>query len=158
LQASGALRRAVTDPARDHAAKSALVTDLFAKSLSKSTLDLLDQTVALRWSRTTDIVDAIEQLAVEAEATVELSAEEPAKAEEAPVEEAVAASAEAVVEKTEEPTQAQDAQEDQEAPVTAAANETEALVTEVIEATEATVDEVNESGRTVIAFPFASNS
>jgi F-type H+-transporting ATPase subunit delta len=69
LQSSGAFRRAVTDPARDHAAKSALVSDVFGKTLAKSTLDLVDQLVALRWSRTSDIVDAIEQLAVEAEAT-----------------------------------------------------------------------------------------
>jgi len=69
LQSSGALRRAVTDPARDHEAKSALVADLFGASLTKSTLDLVVQLVALRWSRTSDIVHAIEQLAVEAEAT-----------------------------------------------------------------------------------------
>ena len=69
LQSSGALRRAVTDPARDHEAKTALVTDLFAASTSKSTLDLIVQLVALRWSRTSDIMHAIEQLAVEAEAT-----------------------------------------------------------------------------------------
>ncbi len=69
LQSSGALRRAVTDPARDHEAKTALVTDLFAASTSKSTLDLIVQLVALRWSRTSDIMRAIEQLAVEAEAT-----------------------------------------------------------------------------------------
>ena len=69
LQASGALRRAVTDPARDHEAKSALIKDLFGKNISASVLDLLIQIVALRWSRTTDVVDAIEQLAVEAEAT-----------------------------------------------------------------------------------------
>ena len=69
LQSSGALRRAVTDPARDHEAKTALVTDLFAANVSKSTLDLIVQLVALRWSRTSDIVHAIEQLAVEAEAT-----------------------------------------------------------------------------------------
>lgn len=69
LQSSGALRRAVTDPARDHEAKGALVTDLFGKTLAKSTLDLVLQLVALRWSRTLDIVHAVEQLAVEAEAT-----------------------------------------------------------------------------------------
>ncbi len=69
LQSSGALRRAVTDPARDHVAKSALVNDLFGKTLSKSTMDLVVQLVALRWSRTSDIVHAVEQLAVEAEAT-----------------------------------------------------------------------------------------
>ncbi len=69
LQSSGALRRAVTDPARDHEAKTALVTDLFVASTSKSTLDLIVQLVALRWSRTSDIMHAIEQLAVEAEAT-----------------------------------------------------------------------------------------
>jgi F-type H+-transporting ATPase subunit delta len=69
LQSSGALRRAITDPARDHEAKSALVTDLFGKSLSQSTLDLMIQLVALRWSRTSDVVHAVEQLAVEAEAT-----------------------------------------------------------------------------------------
>ena len=69
LQSSGALRRAITDPARDHDAKSALVTDLFGKSLSQSTLDLMIQLVALRWSKTSDVVHAVEQLAVEAEAT-----------------------------------------------------------------------------------------
>jgi F-type H+-transporting ATPase subunit delta len=69
LQSSGALRRAITDPARDHEAKSALVTDLFGKSLSQSTLDLMIQLVALRWSRTSDVVHAVDQLAVEAEAT-----------------------------------------------------------------------------------------
>lgn len=69
LQSSGALRRAITDPARDHEAKTALVTDIFGATLSKSTLDLIVQIVALRWSRTSDVVHAIEQLAVEAEAT-----------------------------------------------------------------------------------------
>jgi len=68
LQSSGALRRAVTDPAHDHNAKAALVKDLF-KSLSPSVQDLLVDAVALRWSQTSDVVDAIEQVAVEAEAT-----------------------------------------------------------------------------------------
>lgn len=68
LQSSGALRRAMTDPAHDHNAKGALVKDLF-KNLSVGVQDLLVDAVALRWSQTTDIVDAIEQIAVEAEAT-----------------------------------------------------------------------------------------
>ncbi|MEI6038244.1 MAG: F0F1 ATP synthase subunit delta [Actinomycetes bacterium] len=69
LQSSGALRRAVTDPARDHEAKSALVKEIFGKSVQARTIELLVEIVALRWSRISDLVEAIEQLAVEAEAT-----------------------------------------------------------------------------------------
>lgn len=63
------LRRAITDPARDKAAKAALVKDLFAKSTGTLAVSLLSELSGLRWSATKDLVYAIEQLAIEAEAS-----------------------------------------------------------------------------------------
>ena len=63
------LRRAITDPARDKAAKAALVRDLFSKSTGTLAVSLLSELSGLRWSATKDLVYAIEQLAIEAEAS-----------------------------------------------------------------------------------------
>jgi F-type H+-transporting ATPase subunit delta len=63
------LRRAFADPSRDAAAKSALVKDLFGKSLSSVAVDLLAKVSTLRWSAGGDIVYVLEQLAIEAEAS-----------------------------------------------------------------------------------------
>lgn len=63
------VRRAITDPARDGAAKSALIRDLFAKSTSPLAVGLLSDVAGLRWSATQDLVYATEQLAIEAEAS-----------------------------------------------------------------------------------------
>jgi len=63
------LRRAFADPSRDAAAKSALVKDLFGKSLSSVAVDLLAMVSTLRWSAGGDIVYVLEQLAIEAEAS-----------------------------------------------------------------------------------------
>ena len=63
------LRRAITDPARDKAAKAALVKDLFSKSTGTLAVSLLSELSGLRWSATKDLVYAIEQLAIEAEAS-----------------------------------------------------------------------------------------
>jgi F-type H+-transporting ATPase subunit delta len=63
------LRRAVTDPSRDKAAKAALVKDLFGKSTGALAISLLSDVSALRWSATKDVIHVIEQLAIEAEAS-----------------------------------------------------------------------------------------
>ena len=69
LYSSVSLRRALTDPARDAAAKSLLAQDLFASSISPGALSILIESVALRWSASIDLASAIEQLAIESEAT-----------------------------------------------------------------------------------------
>ncbi|MEI7722303.1 MAG: F0F1 ATP synthase subunit delta [Actinomycetota bacterium] len=63
------LRRAITDPSRDKAAKAALVKDLFGKSTGALAVSLLSDASALRWSATKDVIHVIEQLAIEAEAS-----------------------------------------------------------------------------------------
>ena len=69
LNSSIGLRRAFTDPARDAAAKAELAKDLFAKNISAKVLELVSAAAALRWSSSVDISGALEQLAIEAEAT-----------------------------------------------------------------------------------------
>jgi F-type H+-transporting ATPase subunit delta len=69
IDSSVALRRAFTDPARDAAAKSELLSDLFGGKLGAKAQSLLAQAVALRWSTSGQMVDALEQIAVEAEAS-----------------------------------------------------------------------------------------
>ncbi len=69
LDSSIGLRRALTDPSRDGASKAELISDLFAKSLHAKAISLLGAAVALRWSTPTQLADALEQLAVEAEAS-----------------------------------------------------------------------------------------
>ena len=63
------LRRAITDPSRDKAAKAALVKDLFGKSTGALAISLLSDVSALRWLATKDVIHVIEQLAIEAEAS-----------------------------------------------------------------------------------------
>ena len=67
LAGSIALRRAITDPSRDSAAKVALVTDLFGKSLDANALEIITNIASLRWSSSADLVPVIEQLAIEAQ-------------------------------------------------------------------------------------------
>ncbi len=69
LDSSIGLRRALTDPSRDGASKAELISDLFAKSLNAKAISLLGASVELRWSTPTQLADALEQLAVEAEAS-----------------------------------------------------------------------------------------
>ena len=68
IDSSTGLRRALTDSARDAASKSDLVSDLFKKTIGAKALSLLGTAVSLRWSSPSGIADAIEQIAVEAEA------------------------------------------------------------------------------------------
>ena len=63
------VRRSITYPARDKAAKAALVKDLFTKSTGTLAVSLLSEISGLRWSATKDLVYATEQLAIEAEAS-----------------------------------------------------------------------------------------
>ena len=63
------VRRALTDSSRDGAAKGALIKDLLASKVGKATVGLLTDLSALRWSGAKDLVQVIEQLAIEAEAT-----------------------------------------------------------------------------------------
>ena len=69
LNSAVGLRRAFTDPSRDGASKAVLVNDLFGKSVTTKVLDILTVAVSLRWSSSIDFASAIEQLAIEAEAT-----------------------------------------------------------------------------------------
>ena len=64
-----ALRRAITDPSRDIAAKSALIKDLFGSKIGKEASDLISGIAALRWSASKDVIYVLEQLAIEAEAS-----------------------------------------------------------------------------------------
>lgn len=66
LDSSTGLRRALTDPSRDGAAKATLVDELFAQQLSKENLTLLKEAATLRWSTPSDLADAIEVLSIEA--------------------------------------------------------------------------------------------
>lgn len=67
LAGSIGLRRAITDPSRDSAAKVALVTELFGKTLDTKTLEIITNIASLRWSSSADLVQVIEQLAIEAQ-------------------------------------------------------------------------------------------
>ena len=70
LDSSTPLRRALTDNSRDANSKAELAKELFAKSTSDLTIKLLISLTALRWSSPSNLGDVIEQLAVEAEASV----------------------------------------------------------------------------------------
>jgi F-type H+-transporting ATPase subunit delta len=63
------VRRALTDTSRDAAAKSTLIKDLLASKVGTAAVGLLTDLSALRWSGAKDLVQVIEQLAIEAEAT-----------------------------------------------------------------------------------------
>ena len=67
LAGSIGLRRAITDPSRDSAAKVALVTEIFGKSIDAKALEIITNIASLRWSSSADLVPVVEQLAIEAE-------------------------------------------------------------------------------------------
>ena len=68
LDSSLPLRRALTDPTRDGASKTALVEDLFAKSLSSQSLAIVKSGASQRWSNPSDLPAALEIIAIEVEA------------------------------------------------------------------------------------------
>ena len=67
LDSSAPLRRSLTDAARDAKDKSKLVSDLFAKG-APNVVSLLSELANLKWSKPSDLADAVEQLAIETEA------------------------------------------------------------------------------------------
>ncbi|MDP1712286.1 MAG: F0F1 ATP synthase subunit delta [Candidatus Nanopelagicaceae bacterium] len=69
LAGSIGLRRAITDPSRDNAAKATLVTEIFGKTVDAKALGILTTISSLRWSSSGDLVQVIEQLAIEAQAS-----------------------------------------------------------------------------------------
>ncbi|HEY8478933.1 MAG TPA: F0F1 ATP synthase subunit delta [Spirillospora sp.] len=62
------LRRAISDPSRDGADKAQLVRILLEGKVSPAALGLVADVVRLRWSKPSELADAIEILAVTAEA------------------------------------------------------------------------------------------
>jgi F-type H+-transporting ATPase subunit delta len=70
LSTSVGMRRALTDNARDAGAKAELISNLFGKNISATAQSILASAASLRWSNPSELADAIEQLAVEAESFV----------------------------------------------------------------------------------------
>ncbi len=69
LDSTISLRRAFTDPARDSNSKESLARDLYSNKIDGTTLKLVEVAAASRWSTPSEFADAIEQLAVEAQAS-----------------------------------------------------------------------------------------
>lgn len=63
LDENAALRRALTDPAREADAKRALVKQLFGQQLSATALGVVEELAVSRWSAERDLADALEELA-----------------------------------------------------------------------------------------------
>ncbi len=63
-----ALRRAITDPARSATDKSGLLKQLFGSKISDKAFAIADGAIANRWSSPSDLLIAMEQIAIQAEA------------------------------------------------------------------------------------------
>jgi F-type H+-transporting ATPase subunit delta len=63
LEREPALRRALADPATPTAARSGLADRLFADKVGRPALDLVSDLVTSRWSRSVDMLEALETLA-----------------------------------------------------------------------------------------------
>lgn len=70
LSASVGVRRALTDNARDAAAKAELISNLFSGKIGSPAQALLASAASMRWSAPSELADAMEQFAVEAQAVV----------------------------------------------------------------------------------------
>jgi F-type H+-transporting ATPase subunit delta len=66
LDGSAALRRALTDPSKDAAAKQALVRRLLEGKVRSAAVDVVATLAAGRWAAATDVADAAESLGVQA--------------------------------------------------------------------------------------------
>jgi F-type H+-transporting ATPase subunit delta len=64
-----AVRRALTDSSRDASSKSAFITELFGSKVGAAGTIILKEISAMRWSGAKDLVQVLEQLAIEAEAS-----------------------------------------------------------------------------------------
>ena len=67
LSSSVGLRRALTDNSRDKSAKAELISNLFGKNINSDAQGLLATAASLRWSSPSELADAVEHLAVEAQ-------------------------------------------------------------------------------------------
>lgn len=66
LDAHGALRRALTDPARDGAAKRALIAQIFGPHAAEAVVTVLGDAASRRWSRADDLTESVERFAATA--------------------------------------------------------------------------------------------
>lgn len=66
LAGPGGVRRTLSDPAIDAARKEQFVDTLFGERVSATATELLKQVARTRWAEPRDVVDALENLAVEA--------------------------------------------------------------------------------------------
>ncbi len=69
LDTNIAVRRALTDTSRDAQSKDAFIAELFGKKVGAQGLTIVKEISAMRWSGAKDLVQVIEQLAIEAEAS-----------------------------------------------------------------------------------------
>lgn len=65
LDGSAALRRTLTDPAREPEARAGVVQSLFSGKAQPATVSILQAAVSQRWSAERDLGDAVEVLAVD---------------------------------------------------------------------------------------------
>ena len=63
-----ALRRAITDPARSAEDKGGLLKQLFGSKISDKAFEIANTAIANRWSSPADLLIAMEQIAIQAEA------------------------------------------------------------------------------------------
>ena len=64
-----AVRRALTDTSRDASSKNAFIAELFGSKVGAAGTTILKEISAMRWSGAKDLVQVLEQLAIEAEAS-----------------------------------------------------------------------------------------
>ena len=69
LDTNIAVRRALTDTSRDSQSKDAFISELFGKKVGAKGLIIVKEISAMRWSGAKDLVQVVEQLAIEAEAS-----------------------------------------------------------------------------------------
>jgi F-type H+-transporting ATPase subunit delta len=69
LNSNISLRRAINDPSRDAKSKAVLLKEIFGKSVGAPALNVITGVSELRWSASSDLVEVLEQLAIEAEAS-----------------------------------------------------------------------------------------
>lgn len=74
IAGSSQLRHLLSDPSAEVNAKAGAVQAVFAKSVSAAVLEFVTGLVALRWSKGSDLVSALEQLGVHVVATLALKA------------------------------------------------------------------------------------
>ena len=69
LDTNIAVRRALTDTSRDAKSKDVFINELFGKQISSHGLAIMKEISVMRWSSAKDLVQVLEQLAIEAEAS-----------------------------------------------------------------------------------------